>query len=117
MDDEIWEGEPTETTPFLESVSPPQTENEPLTAKKIGNKFFGIFVSITVGVYSGLISRTMQEAWIYSFLFFGEAIICACIAGIVKTYSFKKSLNSFALYFLISATFSPISCYLAYRFL
>lgn len=117
MDEERWEGEAAETTPFLDSSPSPQTEIEPLTAKKIGNRFFGVFVSITVGVYSGLISRTMQEAWIYASLFCGEALICACISGIVKTYSFKKSLTSFALYFIVSAISAPISCYLGYRFL
>lgn len=117
MDDEKWEGEATENTPFLDSLSPVQIENEPLTAKKIGNRFFGIFVSITVGVYSGLVSRTMQEAWIYASLFCGEALICACISGIVKSYSFKKSITSFALYFLTSSISTPISCYLGYRFL
>ncbi|KAK8886456.1 hypothetical protein M9Y10_041919 [Tritrichomonas musculus] len=117
MDNEKWEPESNETTPFLDSVNPSQPENEPLTAKKIGNKFFGVFVSITVGVYSGLISRTMQEAWIYASLFCGEALICACVAGIVVPFSYKKSITSFALYFLISAICTPISSYLGYRFL
>lgn len=117
MDDENWEGEATESTPFLDSLNPVQIENEPLTAKKIGNRFFGILVSIAVGLYSGFISRTMQEAWIYALLFCGEALICACLSTIVKTYSFKKAITSFALYFLISSISTPVSCYLCYRLL
>lgn len=117
MDEERWNRESNENTPFLDSSHTPQTEVEPLTAKKIGNRFLGVFIAITVGVYSGLISRTMQEAWIYASLFCGEALICACIAGIVKQYNFKKSLTHFALYFIISAISAPISCYLGFRFL
>lgn len=117
MDNDVWEGESTENTPFLDSSPTKQPEIELSTTKKIGNRLFGVFVAITVGVYSGLISRTMQESWIYATLFCGEALICACIAGIVNSFSFKKSLTSFALYFIISAVAAPISCYLGHTFL
>lgn len=117
MEDEKWEGEATEATPFLDSLNPIQLESEPSTSKKIGNRFFGVFVSIIIGIYAGFISRTMQEAWVYAALFCGEALICSCLSGIIKSYSFKKTITSFALYFLVSAISTPIFCFLSYRLL
>ena len=111
--DERWEGEPVETATF---GGDGQQEDEPSTAKKIWNRFFGVFVSITIGVYAGLMCRTMQEAWIYSALFCGEALVCACVAGIIKTYSFKRSITTFAIYFVISAISTPVSCWLGFQF-
>lgn len=105
----------TETTAFLPKGDQQQDEYQPSKAKKIWNRFFGIFVSVTIGVYAGLICRTMQEAWIYAALFCGEALVCACIAGIIKTYSFRKSITAFAVYFLISAVFTPIATWAEFR--
>jgi hypothetical protein len=68
-------------------------------------------VSITIGAYAGLISMTMQESWIYSASFIGEALVCACVAGIIRTPSFKKSIFGIALYFVIAAVSTPIACY------
>lgn len=111
--DQAWEGEALETTPFApkgEQVS------EESTFSRIWNRFFGLFVSTVIGVYAGLISRTMQEAWIYAALYCGEALVCACVAGIIKSYSFKKTVTNFALYFVISAVATPISCWLGIHF-
>jgi hypothetical protein len=104
-----------ETTPFLESEQNAE-ESKPSVARKFLNRFFGAFVSVTIGVYAGLISRTMQEAWIYAALFSAECLVCACIAAVIKTHSFRKSIASFAVYFLVSALFAPVSCWFWFRF-
>jgi hypothetical protein len=112
--DESWEGDQYERTPFLDlaastTTQPPEIPVSP--AKKIWNRVFGIFVSITIGCYAGLICPTMQEAWLYTALFIGEALVCACVSGIIKTPSFKRSITGFVIYFLISALFTPIACW------
>lgn len=117
MDNPNWPDNPSENTPFLENVNPVQ-ESEILSSKKLGNRFFGIFVSISIGIYSGLISRTAQESWIYATLFSFEAIICAVVASFkFKNFALKKSITSFSVYFAISAFISPVSHFIGYRFL
>ena len=110
--DEKWEGETVETVPYGDLAE----EEDDNPCKKIWNRFFGLFISVTVGIYAGLMCRTMQESWIYAALFLGEALICACVAGIIKTYSFKRSITNFAIYYVISAIATPISTWLAFQF-
>ena len=110
--DEKWEGETVETVSFGGMTE--DEEDHPF--KKVWNRLFGLFIAITVGIYAGLMCRTMQEAWIYSALFCGEALVCACVAGIVKTYSFKRSITSFAIYYALSAITTPISTWLGFQF-
>jgi hypothetical protein len=64
-----------------------------------------------VGIYAGLVSRTMQEAWIYATIFCSEALVCGCLAAVLKTYTFKKAITGFSCYFLISAFIAPASCW------
>jgi hypothetical protein len=109
----LWEGAELETIPFLDMAQGNSTEEQqPTLAKKIWNRVFGVFVSITIGVYIGFSCVTMQDAWIHAASFCGEALICACVAGIVKTPSFKRSIFGIALYFTISAVSTPIACWL-----
>ena len=117
MNDE-WEGENLETLPFLHDneTSVEDSKYEISPAKKIFNICFNVFLSISIGAYAGLSCRSMQEAWIYAAMFIGEAMVCACIAGIIKTYSFRKSLSSFTVFFVISAIVSPASCWLSFQF-
>ena len=110
--DEKWEGETVETVPYGDMA--PDEEDHP--CKKIWNRMFGLFIAITVGIYAGLMCRTMQESWIYAALFCGEALVCACVAGIIKTYSFKRSITSFAIYYVLSAITTPISTWLGFQF-
>ena len=114
-DNEYDESDEDEKQPFLESTTPVK-DGEPFTAKRIWKKFFEIFVSIALGVYAGFICRTMQEAWLYAALFSGEALVCACVSGLVKSYSFKKSISAFSLYFVISAITTPIASWLQLMF-
>ena len=76
---------------------------------------FGLFVSIAVGFYAGFICRSLQESWIYSALFCGEALICACLAGIIQTYSLRKSVTSLSVYFVASAATAPFATWLRYK--
>lgn len=108
--DDTWDSQLVETSSFDS-----QFENES-PFKKYWNRAFGLFISVTVGIYAGLMCRTMQEAWIYAALFCGESLICACIAGIIKTYSFKRSITAFAVYYIISAIATPITTWLSYQF-
>lgn len=112
--DEEWDGEPVESMPFGGELPDEEEEKSPLL--RIWNRFFGLFIAVTVGIYAGLMCRTMQEAWIYSALFLGEALICACVAGIIRSYSLKRSITSLAIYYVISAVASPISCWLGFQF-
>jgi hypothetical protein len=113
---ERWEGDPVETTPFL-ADQPSGSDNPPPSSfRKIWNRAFSVFVAITLGVYAGLVCDTVQEAWIYSALFFGEALVCACIAGVIQTPSFRKSITAFAVYFIISAVSTPIACWIGLQY-
>jgi hypothetical protein len=70
-------------------------------------------VAVAVGIYAGIISRTMHEAWIYSTIFCSEALICAAVAVFLKTYTLKKSIAGFSLYFLTSAALAPLAWWVA----
>ncbi|EAY11356.1 hypothetical protein TVAG_379380 [Trichomonas vaginalis G3] len=108
--DETWDGQLVETSSFDSQFE----EEKPL--KKLWNRLFGLFICVCVGIYAGLMCRTMQESWIYAALFCGESLVCACVAGIIKTYSFKKSITAFAIYYLISAIVTPITTWLSFAF-
>jgi hypothetical protein len=112
--DEHWEGDELERTPFLDpaqsaAAQPPEVPVS--TAKRVWNRLFGLFVSVTIGCYAGFVCPTMQDAWIYTALFIGEALVCACVAGIIKTATFKRSITGFVIYFIISAVVTPIACW------
>ena len=109
--DDKWEVDPVETVPYSDL----ETEEEEKPLQKLWNRMFGLFIAVTVGIYAGLMCRTMQESWIYAALFCCESLICACVAGIVKTYSFKRSITSFAIYYVISAVATPISTWLGFQ--
>jgi uncharacterized membrane protein len=83
---------------------------------KLWHRFFGLFISVTVGVYAGLVSRTMQESWIYSAIFCSEALLCAFLAVFLKTYTFKKAITGFSCYFLLSALLAPSTSWFKDRF-
>jgi hypothetical protein len=94
-----------ETLPFLESKNVDEPQQS--TIMKLWHRFFGLFVAVAVGIYAGIVSRTLQESWIYSTIFCTEALICAAIAVFLKTYTLKKAITGFSAYFLISAFLAP----------
>lgn len=108
---EKWEGESNENQPFLDTGSSDES-----IFKKIWQRFFGIFVSFAIGVYAGVICRTLHEAWIYAALFCGEALLCIIVSGIIKTYSIKKIISTFSIYFTISALTTPVTCWIYFKF-
>jgi hypothetical protein len=95
-----------ESAPFLEGKA---LNDEPPASPllKLWNRFLGLFIAVSVGIYAGVVSRTAQEAWLYATIFCSEALICAAIAVFLKTYTFKKALTGFSAYFLISAFLAP----------
>lgn len=110
---EKWEGESNENKPFIDTNSNSQEES---FLKKIGQRFFGIFIAFSIGIYAGIICRTIHEAWIYAALFCGEALLCILISGAIKTYSIKKIISTFSLYFTISALTTPVTCWINFKF-
>jgi hypothetical protein len=96
-----------ETLPFLDSKTPEEPQSSAIV--KLWHRFFGLFVAIAVGLYAGIVSRTMQESWIYATIFCSEALICAAAAVFLKTYTLKKAITGFSAYFLISAFLAPCS--------
>jgi hypothetical protein len=110
-----WTADELETTPFIDPAERVKDEPPPSMAKKIWNRVFGIFVAATIGAYAGLVSATLQESWIYAASFIGEALVCACVAGIIRNTYFKRSVAGIALYFVISAIVTPIACYIGFQ--
>jgi hypothetical protein len=108
-----WTGDDLETAPFIDRANPTgePPPPPPSFAKRVGNQLFGLFIAITIGAYSGLVSITMQEAWINASAFIGEALVCACVAGIIQSPSLKKPVFWIGIYFAISAVVTPIACY------
>jgi energy-converting hydrogenase Eha subunit A len=96
-----------EALPFLDSKA--ADEPQPSTIMKLWHRFFGLFVAVAVGIYAGIVSRTLQESWIYSTIFCTEALACAAISVFLKTYTLKKAITGFTAYFLISAFLAPCS--------
>jgi hypothetical protein len=105
----------TEATPFLGPRSPDDSVNSS-PPDRIFGQFYGIFVAIAVGVYAGIRSRTMRDAWIFAAVFGFEAVGSVCMAAVLKHHAYRKSLAAFALYFLISAVFAPSTYSLGVRF-
>jgi hypothetical protein len=97
-----------ENAPFLDSKQ--AEELQPSTVMKLWDRFFGFFISVTVGIYAGLVLRTFQEVWIYATIFCSESLVCGCLAAVLKTYTFKKAITGFLCDFLISALITSASC-------
>ena len=102
---------PHESTPFL---NPTHDENS--ISKSLWLYCFNLIIAITVGIYAGLTSRSMQESWIYSTIFCAEALICSIVSLFIKSYSLKKALTSFTFYFIVTAMISPLCCWLCFKF-
>jgi hypothetical protein len=115
MESGRWDGDNMESTPFLDSATS-SDDSKPSVAKKLWNRFFGAFVSVTIGIYAGLLCRTMQESWKFAAIFSGESFICAALAVLIKAHALRKSITSFAIYFLASAVCSPIACWFRFKF-
>jgi hypothetical protein len=104
---ERWDGSGAEATPFLDTQPPPDGES---VAVKLWMQFVALFVAISVGAYAGLLAHSREESWLYSALFCVEAFVSVCMAGVVKPHSHRKSLTSFAAYFVCSAVTVIITC-------
>ena len=107
--------ESMERVPFLGDTGSVTANDQSIFQGQRGKKLFGLFISLAVGCYAGIICRTMQETWIYSALFCGEALICAFLGGVVRPYTLSASVTSLASYFLISAVTTPIATLIGLR--
>jgi hypothetical protein len=109
-----FEGDPLERTPFLSEPSTLSSDTH--TTKTLWSKIYGVLVSVVLGIYAGLACETVQESWMYAVMFIGEALICACIAGIIQSPSLRRSVTGFAIYFVVSAVFTPLSCWMGLQY-
>ena len=83
--------------------------------KIVWNTLFGILVSIIAGSYIGLSSKSLKESWIYCWVFLLLAIGSALTSVLARTYTTRKIVISFVLYFLICGLSSPVSSWLGFQ--
>jgi galactitol-specific phosphotransferase system IIC component len=69
----------------------------------------GFLISVVVGVYAGMNCQTMRESWLYGASFCGEALICAGISRLVRAPTFKRSIFTIGVWFMVSGIVTPIT--------
>jgi hypothetical protein len=100
-------GEAYESAPFLSPGA--SEEREPAQVFRAIARVLSVLLAVCIGVYAGVRSSTAQESWIYSTVFCAESLLCAAFTGLVPGFPHRRSVNGFALNFLISAALSPLS--------
>ena len=113
---EKWDESSLVDFPFVDYNVTSSSSIDGASNKKMPNLFLGFLISVVIGIYAGLLSRVMQESWIYSMLFCFEALASGCIAAIIKNITLRRTICSFAFYFISSATITPLTCFLHLKF-
>lgn len=107
--------DPAELTPFIPEGILSDYQN--VSLKNGWTGALGVFISVSVGIYAGLMCRSMQDSWIYASLFSFEALISAGITMFVKSYGIRRATKLFVMYFMLTAISTPIAAWFSFRFL
>jgi hypothetical protein len=103
-------GDADESAPFLSAGGSEETQPPQVFSAIV--RTLSVLLAVCIGVYAGLRSATVQESWIYSTVFCAESLICATFSGLISLQPHRRSVQIFALNFLVSAALAPLSHWL-----
>jgi len=106
---EDFEGENIQTTEWKDKD---QSDDITNSSQIKWNRLIGSIVAVSIGFFCGLSCKQLHESFLYTGMFLGESIICFFISGIIKTLSFKNTIVSFSIFFIVAGISTPLAAWI-----